>query len=127
MILQGWSFVGLKLLAGAHAGGAALQPVLAGQYLSGHPEALAFHALLGETIGWMAIGQALLALLCWWNGSLRIWAAAVLVLIFAMDGLQIHAGYAKSLDLHIPLGAGILAVSFAMTFWVWRQTLLHRA
>jgi len=127
MILQGPIFAGLKLLALAHVCGAALQPVLAGQFLSGHAEALAFHALLGETIGWMAAGQALLALLCWWNGSLRTWAAAVFVLIFAMDGLQIHAGYAKSLNLHIPLGAGLLAVSFAMTLWVWWQTSLRRA
>jgi hypothetical protein len=127
MILQEQSFAGLKLLALAHVCGAALQPVLAGQFLSGHAEALAFHALLGETIGWIAVGQAFLALLCWWSGSLRTWAAMVFVLIFAMDGLQIHTGYAKSLSLHIPLGASLLAISFAMTLWVWRQTSLQRA
>jgi hypothetical protein len=127
MILQGRIFAGLKFLALAHVCGAALQPVLAGQYLSGHADALAVHAVLGETIGWIAIGQALLALWCWWKGSLRLWAASVFVLIFALDGLQIHVGYAKSLSIHIPLGASLLAMSFAMTLWVWRQTIYRLA
>lgn len=127
MILQGQVLLGLKLLALAHLCGAALQPVLAGQYLSGQTHALALHAMIGEIVAWIALAQALAAVICWVNGSLRLWVAATFVSIFALDGLQIHVGYAKSLNLHIPLGASLLAISLAMTLWLWRQSVLRPA
>jgi hypothetical protein len=127
MILQGHVFVGLKLLALAHLGGTALQPVLAGQYLSGHFDALSLHAMIGEAIAWIALIQALAAAICWFNGSLHLWALAAFFSIFALDGLQIHVGHTKSLSIHIPLGASLLTISFATTVWLWRQTTARSA
>src|SRR3990170_963875 len=111
--------LGLKVIASVHVSVLALQPVLAGQYFGGRLEAMAAHGTLGETAAWLAIAQALLALLCWQCKALSLWAAGVFLAIFALDGLQVHAGHAKSLTLHIPLGTALLAVSFALTLWLW--------
>jgi len=113
--------LGLKVIASVHVSLLALQPVLAGQYFGGRLEAMAAHGTLGETAAWLAILQALLALFCWRCKALSFWAAGAFLIIFALDGVQIHAGHAKTLTLHIPLGAALLAVSFALTLWLWCQ------
>jgi hypothetical protein len=121
MILQERKLATLRLLSVCHLLAVAIQPVLAGQYLSGRPEALGIHAAIGETVAWLALTLALLALIYWRKGWLSRWTAGGFVLIFALDGLQLHMGYAKSLAVHIPLGTFILVLSFAMTAWLWRH------
>jgi hypothetical protein len=120
MILQERTLTALRLLAVCHLAGLATQPVFAGRYLGGDADALGIHATIGETIAWLAIAQALVALICWFQKRLPLWAAGAFVLIFALDGLQIHMGYAKAVAVHIPLGASLLTISFAMTLWLWR-------
>jgi hypothetical protein len=112
--------IGLRIIAVAHLGALAMQPVLAGQYFGGgHPEAITLHGTVGETAAWLALGQGLMALLCWFHKALSPWGAAAFVAIFALDGVQVHVGHVKTLTVHVPLGAGLLAVSLAMTLWLW--------
>jgi hypothetical protein len=121
---HGSLLIGLKIIAIAHLSALAMQPVLAGQYFGGgHPGAIALHGMVGETAAWLALGQALLALLCWFHKMLSPWGAAAFVTIFALDGVQVHVGHVKTLTVHIPLGAGLLAVSLAITLWLlwWRR------
>ncbi len=111
----------LKTLACTHVVFLAIQPVLAGQYFTGSPDALQFHGSLGEFAAWVGLAQALAALICWRFAGLGPWTTVSFLAIFALDGLQVHAGHAAMLALHIPLGTGLLAVSLALTLWLLRQ------
>ena len=115
----------LKLVALALFAALAAQPVLAGQHFSAHPQALQLHGTVGETAAWLALGQAALAGLCWYRGALRLSAALTFLLTFALVGLQLHAGYIRTLSLHIPLGAGLLALSVVTTIWLWQWPALR--
>jgi hypothetical protein len=120
-LLFGTALKPLKIVAVVHLCAVALQPVLAGQYFSGHIEALVVHGVLGETAGWLAITQALLAILCARYKSLNRSAAGAFVGICILDGIQIHAGHAKALALHVPLGTALFALSLLLTVWLWRR------
>jgi hypothetical protein len=115
----------LKLAALALLAALAAQPILAGQHFSGQPHALQLHGAVGDTAAWLALGQAALAGFCWYRGALRLSAALTFVLIFALVGLQLHAGYVRTLSLHIPLGAALLALSLVTTMWLWRWPALR--
>jgi hypothetical protein len=117
-----FSFTGLKIAACAHLAALALQPILAGQIFGSLPDAVAIHGMVGETAAWLALAQAGFALASWFCKVLNPWASGAFVAIFALDGLQVHAGHAKALPLHIPLGAGLLAVSLVLTLWLLRRT-----
>jgi hypothetical protein len=120
-LLFGNALISLKIVAVVHLCAVALQPVLAGQYFSGHLEALVVHGVLGETAGWLGITQAVLAVLCARHRTLNRSAAGAFLGICILDGIQIHAGHAKALALHVPLGTALLALSLLLTVWLWRQ------
>jgi hypothetical protein len=111
----------LRTVAIVHLAVLAMQPVLAGQIFSGRPAALAFHSTVGETVAWLGLVQALMALLCWLRNGVSVWFAAASLVVFGLDGLQVHLGHAKVLSAHVPLGASLLAISLAMTLWLWRR------
>jgi hypothetical protein len=114
-------FVLLKAIAIVHLAALASQPVLFGQHFSGNPEALALHATMGEAVTWLALGQALLAAALRFKAALRQPAMFAFFAIFALDGLQLHLGYARVAAVHIPLGTALLAVSLVATLWLWRD------
>jgi uncharacterized membrane protein YhaH (DUF805 family) len=110
----------MKATSGALLLALFLQPVLAGRYFSGDADAISLHGSLGELAAWLALVLAVLAL-C--RAALRDmgWTgASALVVLFALTGLQVHFGHAGSLDLHIPLGASLLAASLLATVWLFR-------
>ena len=113
-------FAVLKLLAVVHLAALAAQPVLFGQHFSGNPDALGLHGTVGETIAWLALGQALLGILGWRRAALRLPVLLALVAIFALEGLQLHLGYTRLVTVHIPLGTALLAISLVVTLWLWR-------
>jgi hypothetical protein len=120
---HGSLLIGLKIIAIVHLSALAMQPVLAGQYFGGgHLGAIALHGTVGETTAWLALGQALLALLCWFHKMLSPWGAAAFVTIFARWSAGPRRA-CETLTVHVPLGAGLLAVSLAMTLWLlwWRR------
>jgi hypothetical protein len=117
----------LRIIAIVHLAVLAVQPVLAGQIFSGRPDALAFHSTVGETVAWLGLLQALMALLCWLRNGVSVWFAAASLVIFGLDGLQVHLGHAKVLSAHVPLGASLLALSLAMTLSLWRGPYLRGA
>lgn len=116
----------LKVSACLHLAAVALQPVLAGRHFGGDAWAMSIHGPLGETAAWLALVQAAIAILA----AVRQWlpplAAAACVAIFALDGLQVHFGHARTLALHIPLGASILALSLVLTLWLFRRGRVSR-
>jgi hypothetical protein len=95
------------------------QPVLAGRYLAGDVDAIAAHGLIGSLlalVGLATIGTTLLYVL---GGRGRRWAVPVGVALFLADGIQIGAGYARDLGLHVPLGVAIVVASVLLAVWAW--------
>jgi hypothetical protein len=95
------------------------QPVLAGLFLTGDIDAIGVHGLIGSLLAlgaMVVIGAALAYVL---GGRGRLWVLPVSVLLFLAVGFQIAAGYARQLELHIPLGVAIVTMSVLLTAWVW--------
>ncbi len=104
-----------------HVVALSVQPILFGQYFSGSPEALALHATVGEAVTWLGLGQALLGIALWRKAALGPIATLALIAVFALEGLQLHLGYARVPEIHIPLGTALLAFSAVATLWIWRD------
>lgn len=95
------------------------QPVLAGRFLSGDVDAIAVHGTIGSllaVVGMAAIGATLLYVL---GGRGRLWVAPVGLALFLADGIQIGAGFTRNLELHVPLGVGIIVASVLLAVWAW--------
>jgi len=110
----------LKAAAILHLLALMAQPIFIGQYFSGLPDALGLHGMGAEALVWLGLVQALLGLLCWFRAGLRTPLMLALAAIWLGDGLQIHLGYVRQVAVHVPLGAALLAVSLAVTLWLWR-------
>jgi hypothetical protein len=53
------------------------------------------------------------------GGRGQLWLLPVTVLVFLAEGFQIGAGYARQLELHIPMGVGIAVTAVLLAVWVW--------
>ena len=110
----------LRALAIVHAVTAFLQPVLAGTYLGGNPSANGVHEIAGSMLPVIAVLMLPAALIHWRRGGGRAWPVAVIVGLIAAEGAQIGMGYSRSLQIHVPLGVGIVAGSIAFAAWAVR-------
>ncbi len=113
------TFLLLRITVLVHALLALSEPVLAGSYLGGTAGAMSVHEPLGLALAFVAIAQ-LVAVLLYWRASGRRWPLAVAVAVLAADVLQVVAGYSRHLEVHVPLGVGIVATSVLFGFWVVR-------
>jgi hypothetical protein len=109
----------LRVTVTAHLIAVALQPVLAGRYLSGEFDALELHATNASLLTSLSLFQLIAAVLFWLPGRGRGWPALVAALLFAAETLQIGYGYARELGLHIPLGVAIVVATILLTIGVW--------
>jgi hypothetical protein len=95
------------------------QPVLAGMFLTGDVDAIGVHGLIGSLLALGAlivIGTALAYVLA---GRGTFWVIPVSIGLFLAVGFQIGAGYARQLELHVPLGVLIVVTSVLFTAWSW--------
>ena len=95
------------------------QPVLAGMFLTGDVDAIGVHGIVGTLLAlWtmVLIGAALAYVV---GGRGRLWVLPVSVLLFLAVGFQIGAGFARQLELHVPLGVVIVTTSVLLVGWVW--------
>lgn len=109
----------LRAVLTAHLLMVLAQPWLAGRYLTGDVDAIAVHGLVGSllaAVGMLAVAATLLYVL---GGRGRLWVAPVAVALFLADGVQIGAGYARDLGLHVPLGVAITVSSVLLAAWAW--------
>lgn len=101
------------------AGAILAQPVLAGSYLNGSRDAIRWHdnvAITAEILG-MVLFVAGLAYSLRDRGTLWVMPAPLVMML--LIGTQVGFGYARRLQLHVPIGVllAILIVVFAM--WVF--------
>ena len=95
------------------------QPVLAGMFLTGDVDAIGVHGLVGSFLALGAMALIAVALAYVLAGRGTVWVLPVTVLLFLAVGFQIAAGYARQLELHIPLGVLIVTTSVLVTAWSW--------
>ncbi len=97
----------------------ALQPVLAGWYLSGDFDALGLH---GTNAGFVVLAGLIVlgcALVYWLAGGGRGWVPAAAAGLLIAEVLQYGFGYARLLWLHVPLGVAVVIGAVLLTVWVW--------
>ncbi|WP_219413090.1 hypothetical protein [Pseudonocardia nigra] len=109
----------LRLVITVHLGAVLAQPVLAGMFLTGDVDAIAAHGLIGSLLALVAMFVIAATLAYVVGGRGRVWVVPVAVLLFLADGFQIGMGYARQLQLHVPLGVAIVTASVLLAIWAW--------
>ncbi len=100
-----------------HAASVAMQPVLAGRYLSGDYDALAVHQANSFVLHGAVVVAFFAALAYWRVGKGRGWPALMLLALFLVEGFQVQFGYERQLAIHIPLGVAIVATAVWLAVW----------
>lgn len=116
----------MRAVVTLHALAAVAQPVLAGQFLEGNFDMLAWHSANAVLVQMFGLCQIVAAVLLRWPGRGPLWPLPVSVLLFLAEAAQATFGYIRMLDLHVPLGVAIVGTATWMAFWVWRPRLGRR-
>lgn len=90
-----------------------VQAALAGSFLDGTGDALAWHEANAAVIGFAALGQLVLATLAALAGHPR-WPVLAGAVIFLAIGNQVSLGYDRDLAVHVPLGVAVFGGQSAM-------------
>jgi hypothetical protein len=94
------------------------QPVLAGLFLTGDVDAITMHGTIGSALA--AVSLVLIGLtLVYVLRRGRLWVLPVTIALFLAVGLQIGLGFARALQIHVPLGVAIVTASVLLAVWVW--------
>jgi len=112
----------LRILLVIHAVLVAAQPILAGYFLSGDVDAMAWHGPIGSSLFLVATVQLIAAILYWRPGGGRAWPALVTLGLIAAELTQVVFGYAQNFAVHVPLGTAIVITVLWMTVWSFRST-----
>jgi hypothetical protein len=108
----------LRAVTTAHLVLVAVQPVLAGLFLTGDVDAITVHGTIGSALA--VVTMALVAVtLVYVVRRGRLWVVPVAVALFLVVGFQIGMGYARVLQVHVPLGVAIMTGMALLTVWVW--------
>ncbi|CAM01136.1 hypothetical protein A8924_2224 [Saccharopolyspora erythraea NRRL 2338] len=113
------ALLALRLVATAHAVAIFGQPVFAGVFLSGDYDMLRLHATGADVVFYLALVQLVAAMVLWWRRGVR-WPSAVALLIVLGETGQYSAGLSGDLELHIPLGVALVALTIVSLFVLWR-------
>jgi hypothetical protein len=98
---------------------AALQPVLAGMFLTGDVDAIDAHAATASTLGLICIACVAISIGYVVAGRGRIWILPALLALLTVEVGQIIVGYLRVLQVHIPGGVTIVVASVLLAVWVW--------
>lgn len=109
-----------------HTIAAAVQPMLAGAYLSGEVDAIDLHRRNALTVIFsLAAAMIVAAALNWRPGGGRGWPAIAALGLLGAEILQIVLGFERQLAVHIPLGVTIVTLSVLFTIAVLRLGRVH--
>lgn len=107
----------LRVAVVLHAASVAMQPVLAGRYLSGEYDALAMHQANSFVLHGACVVGFFAAVAYWRVGRGRGWPALLLFGLFLAEGIQVGFGYERQLAVHIPLGVTIVLTAIWLAAW----------
>ena len=97
-----------------------LQPVYAGEFLSGSYSALQSHNDNADYAGIAVLVALIGAVLLRWPGRGPRWPMMATLVLFALTAAQIGLGHARELAVHVPLGVAIVATAVVLAVWSWR-------
>jgi heme A synthase len=103
------------------------QAVFAGQMLGGSFGALHTHHDNATYAAISVLIAAACGVLLRWPGRGPLWPALACVGLFALIGVQMMLGFARTLTLHIPLGVTIILLGAVLVVWAWRYHPAPRA
>ncbi|MFE3757702.1 hypothetical protein ACFXO9_25635 [Nocardia tengchongensis] len=111
----------IRVAATLTAADAVLQALLAGRFLAGNFDSLALHGTNA-----IALGVLTVVLLGMTVARSRVehgpwWPVAAAGALLAAEGLQIWVAQQNLLELHVPLGVGVIAALIMITTWAWRD------
>jgi hypothetical protein len=95
------------------------QPVLIGRYLDGDFDRLGAHRTNGSVLPAIVLLCLGGALCHWLIGRGQLWPVPATALLLPIEGMQIGAGHAHNLAVHIPLGTSIVALAVFLAAWSW--------
>lgn len=103
-----------------HVGLLVAQPILIGLFVAGDFDMLTPHAIVGGLILTVCMVQWASALLLWLPGRYSPWPLLLTIAMFIAEIIQLSAGYARNLGLHVPLGVALVVLSIQLLIWAWR-------
>lgn len=81
-----------------------IQAVLAGEFLSGADGSVKFHEVTGWTVVGISVIQVILVSIGMRSGFASLWWLVGSVMLLLGESLQVGSGYARFLEVHVPLG-----------------------
>jgi hypothetical protein len=95
------------------------QAVFAGQFLSGSYDQLHVHRENATFAGIAVLVSAAAAVLVWRPGRGPWWPILAHLGLFALIGVQIALGFARVINVHVPLGVATIILASAVAAWAW--------
>ncbi|MET8778438.1 hypothetical protein ABZV58_25835 [Nocardia sp. NPDC004654] len=115
-----WPLALFRAVTAAQAALVLSQAFLAGEFLSGHFEALAAHGRNGGLVALAMVVQTVAAILLWRRGSGPSWPVRTSLVQIVFAGALIPLGEQRILAVHVPLAVGLAIGTALMTVWAWR-------
>lgn len=113
--------VALRTVATLTAADGVFQALLAGRFLAGNFDALGLHGANTSVLAALTI--TLFATATAWCRFERgpWWPAVAALALVGAEGAQVWFAQLNLLELHVPLGAAIIATIALITAWAWQQ------
>ncbi|WP_235029879.1 hypothetical protein [Nonomuraea solani] len=115
-----WIVWSLRVTATAHLAGVLGQAALAGLFVTGDVDLLAWHRDNAGVTHSMLYLQLVAAILLWRPGRGPLWPALVSLGLVVVETVQVALGQWRVIELHFPLGMTIFGLSAVFTVWTWR-------
>jgi hypothetical protein len=112
----------LHLVLVSHALALFVQSVFAGQFLSGSDSPVKFHEITGWVVLGISAAQILVGSVLMKSGIASLSLVFGSIFVFLGEGLQIGSGYARFLDVHVPLGGILFAAVTGQTIAVFLKS-----
>ncbi|MEN3536398.1 hypothetical protein AAH991_14885 [Microbispora sp. ZYX-F-249] len=117
-----WITWPLRSAAVLHLFGVLTQAVLAGLFVTGDVDMLAWHRTNGGFTHVMLYLQLVASILLWRPARGPAWPALAAAGLVAAETLQVMAGQERVLAVHFPLGMAVFGATTMLTVLVWQVT-----
>lgn len=109
----------LRTCTTLHMIAAIAMPIIIGEYLDGVFAALGIHGGIAILTVVLTMATTVICVLYATVGGGAYWPIGVCVLLFLAEGGQTGTGYARVLQIHIPLGVFIVTAAIGFCWWSW--------
>ncbi|MFG2072337.1 hypothetical protein [Nonomuraea maritima] len=116
----GWIVWALRVTATGHLIGVLGQAVLAGMFVTGDVDLLAWHRDNAGFTYVLLFLQLVAAVLLWRPARFAGWPALATLGLVVAETAQVALGNARIIAAHFPLGMAIFGMSAVVTVWTWR-------